>query len=287
MNDISRVMRVMGGRMDVVAYDIQEDKANPLFEGLHDEALRLQDIFNLYDKKSEISLLNRERTLEVSDELSEVILSSLRYSRETQGAYDITWGRKTMARKGIRPLPQVTCSYQDVKVEGNTVTISHHDALLDLGSIAKGYIVDRLVDWMLYNGVDAGLINARGDLRAFGEGLELIRIQHPRDMERTFKPFAVGNMGVATSGDYMQYWGSYENSHIIGGGDFSSVTVAAPLAADADALASCVFLLGRDGANEFMKAHPESKALCIDKTLAEHSYNGFKALELPEAQNGC
>jgi len=90
-------------------------------------------------------------------------------------------------------------------------------------------------------------------------------------------------MSVATSGDYRQYAGSYGTSHIVGSKDFVSATVACDSLMDADAAASCVFLLGSEGAGGFLKRHGDFKAYAIDQNLGEHTYNGFERLQLSEA----
>jgi len=284
--DSTAKMNLMGGEVEVVIYDIPENAAGRFFKEIEFEALRLQRVFNLFDPASELSLLNRQRTIDASEELAEVVSLALPYCEASGGAYDLSHGRKFLARKTGGQLPETNCSYRDIAVEGGKISLLHPDVIVDLGSIAKGYVGDRIVGHMRRMGLRSGFVDARGDMRVFGRHVEVVRIQHPRDRGRMSNPFVLDDMACATSGDYNQYWGSYEESHLVGGGDFISATVAAPTLAEADALATCVFLAGWGGADELMGRFKEAKAYVFDREMKGQSYNGFDTMFLPEAEVG-
>lgn len=283
MTESERLFPLMGGMIGVTVYDAPAEEAEKHFRRIHAEALRLEKVFNLYDPESELSRLNAKRDACVSDELIETIRKALDYADETGGRYDVTLGRQFLARKRGEDGERPSCSYKDVTIRDSRVSLNHPDALLDLGSIAKGRVVDGLVAHMMELGVPGGFIDARGDMRIFGEHPEVVWVQDPRDRSRREKPFILENAAVATSGDYNQYRGSYDRSHIIGQQDFASVTVAAGTLMEADAAATCLFVLGTGGAAKFMDHHPRMRAYAIDRSLRGHVFNGFDELLVPEA----
>ncbi len=286
MGDITETERffpLMGGTAAVTLYDTPNVEAEGRFESIRVEASRLERVFSLYDPMSELSMLNAKREADVSDELLGTIRKALAFAAETDGRYDVTQGRGFLARKRGEGDVQTSCSFRDVSIRGRRVSLNHSDALLDLGSIAKGRVVDGLVDYMRGIGVPGGFIDARGDMRIFGRHLEIVWIQNPRDNKRREKPFVLEDSAVATSGDYNQYAGAYDRSHILGQRDFASVTVHADTLTEADAAATCLFVLGTEGAGRFMGRHPELKAYAIDAGLGGHAFNGFDELLVPEA----
>jgi thiamine biosynthesis lipoprotein len=128
---------------------------------------------------------------------------------------------------------------------------------LDLGGVGKGYAVDEAVRLLQANGVAAGIINAGGDLRAWGEKPGgkpwRVGVQDPDDAQSLLGVLDIGEMAVATSGDYQRYFeeGGKRYHHILDPdtgypavSGVRSVTVLAPDCALADALATAAFVLG-------------------------------------------
>ena len=284
--DSSTSMTAMGGRVEVALYDTPPHRARIVFWRLMLEASRLERVFSFYDPGSELSRLNRERSLDASDELASVISEALRYCRLSGGLFDISLGRRIDARKRGLAEPETTCSYSDVIVRGNEITLEHPDAIIDLGGIAKGYIGDRLLDLTVKLGVKGAFIDARGDLRAVGGMAETVDIQHPR-REGTLHAFRLEDSAAATSGDYRQYIGTYRMSHIIGDTDFISATCVAPTLTEADAAATCLFLAGTEKAGELMSKLSGVKAIAYDTDVRANMYNGFSGILLEEGPNAA
>ncbi len=232
----------MGGTVRFVLYDVDDFIGNEVLDAVTKEGHRLQKIFNLYDPDSELSRLNSSRSADVSGEMLEVIRTALEFSRLSRGRYDVSKGMEFLARKGGRELQPVSCTYKDVNVTGNRVSLRHPDVLMDLGSIAKGYIVDRLAYFLREQGVESAFIDARGDMLIFGQHLEVVEIQHPREPSSAVATVVLENAAIATSGDYNQFCGSFSKSHIVGANKFASSTVISSSLMDADARATCMFL---------------------------------------------
>jgi len=281
MPECKRSFKLLGGTITIGIYDIDQILLDGLFEELYKEGLRLEKIFNFFDSTSELSMLNKNRVLKVSEELLTVIKKGSGYAEMTDGAYDITLGKNIMNRKRNLELVKLGCSYKDIIIKGNIVALNHPDILIDLGSIAKGYIADMIIEYMKKLGIENGFIDARGDLRIFGKALEIVQVQHPRIEEKGLRKIIFKNMSIATSGDYKQYYGSYEKSHIIGNKDVISVTVVADELVDADALATCLFVIGLENIEKLMDGRNAS-AYVIDKDLKEYYFNGFQNLIIDE-----
>lgn len=265
---------MFGEFIDITIYDIDKEFTEPLIIEIYAEGLRLQKIFNFYDPGSELSILNNKRSMKVSEELLYVIKEALKYSLMTEGLYDVSIGKKIKARKSGREL-NISCTYKDIVIDENKIILNNNDLMIDLGSIAKGYIVDKLVEFMKSLGIISGFIDARGDMKIFGEFAEIIDIQHPRISDSAIGAIRFDNMSMATSGDYNQYYGKYDNNHIIGTKNTISVTVIAKELAEADAIATCLMVMNDNEIEEFLKKY-NFKALVIDKNLNIKTYNGFE-----------
>ncbi len=94
-------------------------------------------------------------------------------------------------------------SFTDVELlQGNRVQFRHAGIRLDLGGIAKGFAVDEAITALRTAGLESGLVNAGGDLRAFGRHLSPVEIQHPCRPGNTLAALAISNQAVTTSGHY-------------------------------------------------------------------------------------
>lgn len=275
MEETSLYKKLFGGEIEITIYGIEENLARELIEEAYLEGLRLQKIFNFYDKNSTLSLLNKKRKLKAPEELLYVLNNSLRLCRETKGAYDISLGKEFLRRKSGEELEHVNCSYKDIRINRDYVELLHKDVLIDLGSIAKGYISDKMADFLISKGVIDGMIDSRGDIISFGEQETLVEIQHPRKKGAIINSIKIKNAGVATSGDYNQYNKTFEESHIINKEDYISVTVIAPTLMEADLYATAIFVTPRDKVKALLKNNKNIKAFCIDKLLKIEVYNDF------------
>jgi len=275
--ELSIRRKLVGDYIEITVYDVDDVVGMPILEDAYKEALRLQKVFNFYDPKSELSLLNKKRTLKASDDMLFVMKMAIIMSKMTSGRYDVTLGKQFMDVKKGKESKKQGCSYKDIKIEKDKITLLHPDVLIDLGSIAKGYIVDCITEFLLGEGIESGFIDARGDMRMFGH-TESIYIQHPRVEEKLLGPVVIADKAVATSGDYRQFKGSYENSHIIGKQGIISVTVLADDCMTADAFATALMVIDTQSRDKLMKDNTGISAFLIDEKLKYLYYNNFEVL---------
>lgn len=283
MSEVTISRKLCGGMIDFVIYDAPEDMLEGIIDEVYAEALRLQKIFNFYDAESELSLLNKSRKLIVSNELLHVIKNALVFSKLTNGAYDVTLGKAILARKQGKIIT-AKCTYKDVLTKGNEITLLNPEVMIDLGSIAKGYIADKLAELMQTNGIVEFLIDARGDICARGERTHVLEIQHPRN-GGSICAIKLKNCAVATSGDYKQYAKDFETSHIINQTDLVSVTVVAKTVEEADAYATAIFTCPPKDRKEVINSNKNIKVLIVEKNnLKIQMFNGFETIINGEAK---
>lgn len=275
---VSRKYGLFGSEIELFV-EADEFISQPIMDEACTLALRLQKIFNIYDESSEISRLNKFRHILASKELLEVLISSLESCRLSGGDYDISYGKQFLQRKKGLPQAKVECSYKDIQIIGNEVKLLHPDVLLDLGSIAKGYIADKIALFFIEQGIESGYVNARGDIRMFGEP-RVIGVQHPR-MDKLLFSIKISDKGVATSGDYNQYIKNTDFSHILNKKEIISASVVSENLMDADVFATLLMVCSLEQREKIInsKGFP---AMTVDKDLIIKYYNGFEELVTDE-----
>ncbi|MFH1037424.1 MAG: FAD:protein FMN transferase [PVC group bacterium] len=242
------------------------------------EAERLEKIFSRYMPESELNRINREAGLKpvgVSGEMMAVLSRSVEISRLTGGAFDVTvgplmeiWGFFPQ-RKGRLPTGEEIgqalsrCGWEKIELDrsGRTVRFRVPGLTIDLGGLAKGYVVDRLAALLVSKGIKSALVNAGGDIYCLGRYPDgrrwRIGMEHPRDDDEVLTVLELSDRAVATSGDYRNYFVRRRKrySHIIdprtgrpAGSGVVESSVLAPDCATADALATALFVVGaKDG----------------------------------------
>jgi FAD:protein FMN transferase len=167
----------MGSAYSIIAYGDAATLPRTL-ESAFDEVDRIDRLMSHYKPESPLSRLNREASagpVRVDPELFTFLAEALRYARESGGAFDVTVGPLMKAWgffRGGGHLPserelaaaRAAVGYRHVilnRREG-TVSFDHPGVQLDLGGIAKGYAVDRVVALLRHAGVQAALVSAGG-----------------------------------------------------------------------------------------------------------------------------
>ncbi|WP_237584141.1 FAD:protein FMN transferase [Photobacterium halotolerans] len=240
---------------------------------------RVNDQMSTYREDSELSQFNQHRSSEpfaVSADTATVVQEAIRLSKLTDGALDVTvgplvnlWSFGPEARPDVVPTDEELdarrkeVGIEHLKVEGNALIKDLPGLYVDLSSIAKGYGVDVVADYIASLGVNDYLVEIGGEIRLKGKNLEgvpwRIAIEKPtedgsRSIQEVVEP---GEMAVATSGDYRNYFeeNGVRYSHLINpitGKPITnrvvSVTVMHPKCMTADALATAFSVMGEEKA---------------------------------------
>ena len=261
----------------------------------HDLNQRLSD----YDEKSEIRRFcdgaGPGEFVRVSDDLWNCVRLAIHHAEISGGAFDPTVGQVVQLWRTARKLHRLpaenrirdvldTVGWQNILFdeERQAIAISAHGAKrhvrLDLGGIAKGYAIDEALKTMRFFGVTRVLLDAGGDL-GLGDpppGKEgwTIAVTPLKKGEKPTNFWTLKNCGVANSGDMYQFVeiDGKRYSHIVdpktglGLTNRLTVSVIAPTAADADALASAVSVLGPEKGLALIRTLPQTEAQILHLT---------------------
>ena len=179
--------------------------------------------------------------------------------------------------------------YHNITVSGQTISLSDPEASIDLGCIAKGYIADKLKEYLVKEQVESALINLGGNVLAVGSkptGTPFtIGIQKPfADSGTPATTISLTDSSAVTSGIYERYFeqdGTLYH-HILDpktgypvDNTLASVTILSQSSTDGDALSTSCLLLGLDDGTALIESLPDIEALFITKDGALHYTTGF------------
>lgn len=259
-----------------------------------------------FDPQSEMMRLSTQIgvPVPVSDVLYEAVQFAVAVAEESEGAFDPTIGHPMEMRGFNReyrtgqvvrtPLetelaertlsgPPNPVSYRDVRLDPDRKTITLvHPLVLDLGAVAKGLAIDMAAREL--SELEDYSINAGGDVYVAGRnpegGLWSVGIRHPRHQRRDdelIDSLRVSNVAVCTSGDYERTSSAGDGAHHIldprtgaSADAVASVTVVAPTAIVADALATAAFVLGPAAGIRLLERQGV-KGLMVSPTLERYS----------------
>ena len=268
----------MGATFSIVLYGNDRAKMEAALDAAFDEAGRLDGMLSNYRAESEWSEVNRraaEEPVKVSVELFQLLSACAAYSRESEGAFDITvgplmklWGfykgsgRLPNREDVAAALPKVGYRHVRLDAASRTVWFDRSGVELDPGGIGKGYAVDRMVDVLRRQGFQIALV-AASDSSIYGMGAPptepkgwRVGIKEPRNPRRTVDEVFLKDMSISTSGSYQKYFlaEGRRYAHIMDprtgypAQGSVSVSVIAPRAIDSEAWASPYFVNGRQWA---------------------------------------
>jgi FAD:protein FMN transferase len=285
---------LMGTVVDIQVRDRERGKAEKAIAAAFTEMRRVDVLFST-SKEGEVWALNQDPdgTVEIGAELYAVMLDSDHIWRMSAGAFDaglnnlITlWGFGTEGQEV--PLPEAVDAARQASgwaaMQLSDGSISRPAGVgLNFGGIAKGYAVDRAMDILQAHGVTSAMVNAGGEIRAVGSGW-LVGIQHPRRSGEIIARIRPGELAVATSGDYEQFFESegQRYHHLLDprtgypAQGVQSVTVIAPSCTEADGLSTAVFVLGPLEGLALIETLADTEAYLVDASGAVHMTSGFE-----------
>jgi thiamine biosynthesis lipoprotein len=263
-------------------------------EAALDEIDRLEDQLTVYRDTSEVSRLNARACtgpVPVEEGLFDLLRLAARVSAETDYAFDVTagalikaWGffrgpRRVPADAEVRQaLQRVGMRHVALEAEARTVRFDRPGLEINLGSIGKGYALDRAAallrrDWKISSGVLHGghsSVYAMGSEPGTGRGWP-VAIRHPGQEGGRLAVVYLRDRALGTSAatfQYLEHRGR-KLGHILDprtgwpAEGLASASVLATTAAEADALATAFFILGADRARAYCTAHPEIGAVLL------------------------
>lgn len=306
--------------VQITIYDSQ-DKA------LLDDCLALCDkyelIFSRTNEKSELYKLNHRKdtsdkdtntdrqttpypvsgtadTWHISEDLAALLSEGLDITRESDGAFDIAIAPLTSLWDFTAEDPKVPddaaiqkvlplCSSDGVTIDGQDITLPSDDIQFDVGAIAKGYIADRLKDFLVKKGVNSAIINLGGNVLCIGskpDGTPFkVGIQKPfADRNETEAVMDITGKSVVSSGIYERCFkqGGKLYHHILNPqtgypyeNGLISVTIISDQSVDGDALSTTCFALGLEDGLKFAEKKGV-QAVFITEDYELHYTDGFQ-----------
>ena len=307
--------------VQITIYDSQD-------KSLLDDCLALCDkyelIFSRTDEESELYKLNHRisdsavsdqttetqptpyqingttNTWHISEDLAALLSKGLSITRESKGAFDIAIAPLTSLWDFTAEDPKVPddadiqnalplCSSDGVTINGQDIILPSDDIQFDVGAIAKGYIADRLKDFLVKKGVNSAIINLGGNVLCIGskpDGTPFkVGIQKPfADRNETEAVMDITGKSVVSSGIYERCFKQdgklyhhilnpktgypYDNGLI-------SVTIISDQSVDGDALSTTCFALGLDEGLKFAEKKGV-QAVFITEDYELHYTDGFQ-----------
>ena len=288
----TKVLKLMGSRFDITVVAGNETEGNEYIDIAVEEISRIEKMISSWDSLSETAAVIKNagiQPVKVDKELFDLIERSIKISELTDGAFDISYASMDRIWKfdgSIKKLPtseEVAASVskvgykniiQDSKAQ--TVFLKKKGMRIGFGALGKGYAADKAKQLLISKGVKAGIINASGDLTTWGTQPDgtpwMVGITNPLNKNKVFSWFPLDNNAVVTSGNYEKFvvFNGKKYTHIIDprtgwpASGLTSVSIFAPKAELADALATSVFVMGRETGINFINQLPGIECVIVD-----------------------
>ncbi|SHI68065.1 thiamine biosynthesis lipoprotein [Aquimarina spongiae] len=299
-----RAVLLMGSDFEITVVAENKEHADRYIDVAIQEIQRIEQKISSWDQNSLTSSVNKHAGIlpvEVDKELFDLITRSIAISRLTDGAFDISYASMDKIWKfdgTVNALPSsaeikasiANVGFQNIKLnkEKRTVFLPKKGMKIGFGAIGKGYAADKAKELLIVNGVKAGIINASGDMSAWGVQPDKthwkVAITNPLNKKNAFAILPLVDRAVVTSGNYEKYLilEGKRYAHIIDPRtgypteNIAGVTVFAPKAELADALATSVFVMGVTTGMDRINQLDNIECIIIDNEGNIHTSKNIK-----------
>ncbi|CAM3550380.1 FAD:protein FMN transferase [Zobellia roscoffensis] len=307
---VHKAMELMGTRFDVTVVSSNEDLGYINIEEATAEIQRIENMISAWNPDSETSLINLNagvKPVKVSQELFMLIERAKQISEITDGAFDISFAsmdniwRFDGSMTEFPPYEAVRESVKNVGYENiildpleKTVYLSKKGMKISFGAIGKGYAADKAKELLVSKQVLGGIINAAGDLTTWGTKATgekwLIGIANPLSDEKIFSWLPIVESSVATSGNSEKFviFDGLKYSHILDPRTgypslgINSVSIFAKSAELCDALATAVYIMGKEEGLALINQLGGTEVILVDAANKVYTSSGILLDELPK-----
>ncbi len=289
---VKRSVKLMGSPFELTVVAQNEEIGYINLEEAIAEVKRVEKLISSWDPESVTSEINRNagiKPVKVSFELYKLIERSIQISEITDGAFDITiaamegvW--KFDGSMSMFPIPEQISravskvGYKKITLNNseNTVFLKEKGMKIGFGAIGKGYAADKVKELLVSKQVPAGMINASGDISTWGTKATgekwLIGVDHPRSNGKIFTWLPLIESSVSITGNLDRYvtFNGKKYAHYIDPKSgypttgISKVTVLAKSAELCDALATAVYILGKDKGISLINQLGDTEVIIVD-----------------------
>jgi len=302
--NFKRTLILMGSRFDITVVASNEKEGNKYIDSAIFEIARIEKLISSWDVNSETSLINKLsgiKPIKVDKELFDLIERSIAISTLTNGAFDISYASMDRIWKydgTMREMPseeKISSSikkvgYQNIIIdkEAQTVFLKLKGMKIGFGAIGKGYAADKAKALLIEKGVKAGIINASGDLNAWGKQANgrdwMVAITNPLNKNKVFSWLPINDSAIVTSGNYEKFisFNGIRYSHIIDprtgypSTGIISTSIMTSNAELADAISTSVFVMGVETGLDFINQLKGVDCIIIDEQNKIHTSNNIK-----------
>jgi thiamine biosynthesis lipoprotein len=288
-----RKLSLLGSPFEITVVAKDSLEANGYEDLAVAEVKRIENLISDWIPTTPLSEINKNagiKPVKVPQELIDLIERSIKISKLTDGAFDISYASMDKIWKfdgSMKEMPSpeaikksvAKVGYQNIIIdkEQQTVFLKLDGMKLGMGGIGQGYIADKIKALLLSKGCVAGLVNVSGDISTWGQQPDgkpwKVGIKNPMNKNKIFATFPLEDTAVETSGSYEKYvtFNGIRYSHIIDtrtgypATGLISVSVFAKTTELADALATGVFVLGKEVGMDLVNQLPGIGCIMVDE----------------------
>ncbi|PIF01512.1 MAG: thiamine biosynthesis protein ApbE [Maribacter sp.] len=300
---VHRAEKLMGSRFDITVVAVNEEIGYINIDEAIAEIRRIEKMISSWDPDSETTLINKNagiKPVKVSIELYKLIERAKQISEITDGAFDISYSSMDDVWKFDGSMTHMPfekdvrnsiskVGYKNIIMDPgeHTVFLKQKGMKISFGAIGKGYAADKTKELLVSKQVVAGIINASGDLTTWGTKASgekwLIGISNPLSKDRVFSWLPIVESSVATSGNYEKFvmFDGEKYTHIIDprtghpSKGISSVSIFAKSAELCDALATAVFIMGKDAGLSLIDQLGGTEVILVDSENKIYKSSGI------------
>ncbi len=300
--------RAFGTDVTITARHPDAGVARQAIQAAFGELATVEAVMSLYRPSSEVCKLNRHGQLTGPHPyLIEVLQQAKRFSRLSDGAFDITvqplWKVYAEAFQQGHPPDRAdvqaarqAIGWRRISLTKSKVSLTNPGTQITLNGIAQGFAADRAIAALRANGVENAIVDT-GELGGIGQparsGAWTAGIQHPRHPDSFIGVAQLANRCLATSGDYATtfspdraYNHLFDPSTGASPGELASVSVLAPSAVEADALSTAVCVLGAERGHCMIAQMPGVDMFAVTKSGRSMATAGFALQALHLTRRG-
>ncbi len=262
---------------------------------------RYDNLLSRTKQGTSIYQLNDTGSVEMEEDVLELLKKGLYYSELSGGVFDITAEPITSQwdfKAEVPALPDADAlaeavkhvDYKNLVIEGNKVSLTDPASGVDLGAIAKGYIADQVKEYLLSEGVENAIINLGGNVLCIGtkpDGNTFnVGIQYPFEARTdTIAIVKIDDFSVVTSGIDQRNFAIDDTlyHHILDtetgypcDNGLLAVTILSPQSVDGDGLSTTCFALGLEKGMELIDSIQDVYAVFVDENYELHFSKGFE-----------
>jgi thiamine biosynthesis lipoprotein len=302
--EFKRTERLMGNRFEITVVAPDEAWATQKIDLAIEEIRRIEKLLTTFADNSQTNQINQMAGISavtVDREVYNLIQRSIKISRLTDGAFDITYGSIDKHlwnfSTSITSLPDAVTAksmiqlinYRNIILNDTdcSIMLKEKGMRIGFGGIGKGYAAEMAKVLLKKEGVTSGIVNASGDLTAWGSQANgeawTIGIANPDNAHLPFSYMNITDMAVATSGNYEKFViiDGRKYSHTINPKTglpvtgIKSVTIISPNAEIADAMATPVTIMGVKAGLHLINQVHQLGCIIIDDNNKIYSSNNI------------